>query len=353
MGLGIAIAVEGKPDQELAGATWVEVQERLGAMTTFRIHYEVDVEGGNFPFLADTRVGPGSELGVIAPVDGKNNWLVRGPVTGQQIHFEHGGSGSWVEVIGADAGVTMDRETKARAWADVADSDAVSTILSDYSLTSDIETSPASHLEDKHTLVQRDTDYRFVQRLAHRNGYLFWIDYDPEGSPTGRFKRPPVGGRPACDLIINLEANTLGALDLEWDSERPVAATATQLNLNDKEDLAGDVDESPLTPLGSESLAAIGKTPRLIHLAAPVDDASDLTARSEAALIEAGWFLRGSTKTTVNALKKLVRAHTLVNVRGAGSRMSGKYLVSGVRHFIDSTGHRMEIELLRNAWETG
>jgi hypothetical protein len=94
MGLEVAIAVSEKADTLLGGATWVEVHERLGAMTTFRIHFEFDVQDGDFPFLADSRIGPGTDLGVIAPLNGKNNWLVRGPVTSSQIHFEHGGAGS-------------------------------------------------------------------------------------------------------------------------------------------------------------------------------------------------------------------------------------------------------------------
>ena len=45
-----------------------------------------------------------------------------------------------------------------------------------------------------------------------------------------------------------------------------------------------------------------------------------------------------------------VRAHTLVNLRGAGSRHSGKYFVAGVRHVIDAAAHTMEITLVRNGW---
>ena len=48
MGLGIAIAVGGSPDAELANATWVEVYERMGEMTTYRIRYDFDVQEGDF-----------------------------------------------------------------------------------------------------------------------------------------------------------------------------------------------------------------------------------------------------------------------------------------------------------------
>src|SRR4051812_45972795 len=121
MGLGIAIAVGGTPDPDLSDAVWVEVHERMGETTTYRVRYDIDVSEGDFPMLSDTRLDPGSALAVIAPQGGKDNYLVKGPVTGQFVHFLHGVGGSYVEVQGADTSVVMDRETKAVLWADGTD----------------------------------------------------------------------------------------------------------------------------------------------------------------------------------------------------------------------------------------
>ena len=350
MGLGIAIAVDGKPDEELADAAWVEVYERAGEMTTYRIRYDIDISEGDFPMLLDERIGAGSELSVIAPLDGTNTCLVKGPVTGQQIHLEHGGACSFVEVSGCDTSIAMDRETKTLVWSEVTDGDAVNTILGQYGYTPDVETTAAGHFEAKHTLVQRDTDLRFVQRLARRNGFLFWITCDQQGIETAHFKRAPLEGDTAADLIINLESNNLEVVEITWDVERPTSVVAGQLNLNDKSDIDGAVANSPLTSLGAQTLNTIAADTRSIHLVAPVDDAGDLQGRGQGALIEAGWFMRGTCKTTVNALNAMLRAQTVINLRGAGSRFSGKYFVSGVRHTIDAAEHRMDVELSRNGW---
>lgn len=300
--------------------------------------------------LVDERIGPGSELAVIAPIDGANNYLVKGPVTGQKIHLAHGGAGSFVEVSGTDTTIAMDRETKTTLWSDITDSDAVTTILGQYGYTPDVDSTAAGHYETKHTLVQRDTDLQFVQRLARRNGFLFWIDCDEMGIETAHFKRPPLDGDPAGDLIINLDSNSLEAVDINWDVERPTSVVAAQLDLNDKSDIDGAVAQSPLTSLNAEALSAIAADTRSIHIVAPVDDAGDLQSRGEGTLVEANWFIRATCQTTVNALNALVRAHTVINLRGAGTRFSGKYLVSGVRHEIDATAHRMDVELISNGW---
>jgi hypothetical protein len=350
MGLGIAIAVNGNPEPELAGATWVEVHERMGEMTSYRIRYDIDVSEGDFPLLADGRVDAGSELAIIAPVADRNNYLVKGPVTGQQIHLKHGTGGSYVEVLGSDSSVKMDRETHSTLWPDLTDSDAVTTIVGQYGFTPDVGTTKAGHLETKHTLVQRDTDYQFVRRLARRNGFLFWIGCDASGVETAYFKRPQLDGDPALDLIINLDSNNIDALDVNWDVERPTSVVGAQLNLNDKSDLDGAVASTPLTALGAQALSDIAGGTRSLHLTAPADDQGDLRARGEGALIESGWFLRATCRSSLKALGALVRAHTVVNLRGAGARHSGKYFVSAVRHTIDLTSHRMDIELVRNGW---
>jgi phage protein D len=351
MGLGIAIAVGGTPDPELSDAVVVEVHECMGETTTYRIRYGIDIsEEGDFAALTDARLDPGSELAVIAPLQGKNHYLVKGPVTGQHAHYAHGGGGSYVEVHGADSSVVMDRETKAVLWADVTDSDAVSTIVGQYGYTPDVSPTQAGHFEQKHALVQRNSDLRFVRQLARRNGFLFWISWDASGAGTAHFKRPSLDGDAVINLDINLSTNNLAAVDLTWDVERPTSVVAAQLNLNDKSTIEGDVARSPLNTLGTASLADITGDPRSVQVVAPVDDAGDLHARGEGALIEAGWFVRATCQTSVNALGTILRPNTIVNLRGVGKRHSGKYYVASVRHVIDSSAHAMDVELIRNGW---
>jgi phage protein D len=329
----------------------VEVDQRVGATTRYKIRYDLSISGGDFPILTQDNLAPGTDLAVIAPLDGKNNYLVRGPITGAEIHFEHMLGGSFMTIEGGDSTVKMDRERKSAVYDDAKDSDAVQTVLGHYKeLTADVETTSGLHSEKKHSLVQGDTDLRFVRSRARRNGFLFWITCDGTGAETAHFKRPPVGGSPVADLIINLDNNTIETIDLSWHVERPSSVTGTQLDLNDKSDIDGSLSKSALQLLGSSGLTDIAQDTHSIHLVPPVDDSGDLHARSEGALTEAGWFIRAATRTSVDTLKKVLFPHTLVNVRGLGKRFSGKFFVWRVRHSIDGAGHLMDIELVRNAW---
>ncbi len=350
MGLGIAITVDGVQDPELENASGVEVHERMGEATTYMIRYPVDISEGDMTLLGDGRIDAGSKLSVLVPIEETTHCLVKGPVYSQNIHLQHGGEGSSVVVSGADTSIVMDRETKSAVWSDVADSDAVLAILGNYGLLPDVEPSNARHLETKHSLVQRGTDLRFIRQLARRNGCLFWITCDATGIETAHFKRPPIDGSEEAELIINLESPNLASIDISWDVERPTSVEGLQLNLNDKTNIEGGSAQTPQTILGDAGLRAITGDIRSVHVSAPSDDAGDMLARCEGALIEADWFIRASCDTSLNRLGGLVRAHSIVNVRGAGSRHSGKYFVAGVRHIIDASAHRMELELLRNGW---
>ncbi|HEY9024509.1 MAG TPA: hypothetical protein VIP05_09420, partial [Burkholderiaceae bacterium] len=102
--------------------------------------------------------------------------------------------------------------------------------------------------------------------------------------------------------------------------------------------------------LAAKALADIVAKPRRARLSTPVDDAGDLLVRSEAALIEEGWFVRANLRVSARRLQRVVRAHTVVALAGAGTRHSGNYLVSHVVHRIDDDDHWMDVALIRNSW---
>jgi hypothetical protein len=219
-----------------------------------------------------------------------------------------------------------------------------------YGLTPDVESTAAGHYENKHSLVQRESDLSFVRRLARRNGFAFWVSADATGVETAHFRKPPTSGPAAAILTINKEPPHLQAVDLSWDVERPTSVEGLQVDLNTKADLDGGLAASPLAALGTADLAAITGDTRSMYLAAPVDDAGDLSSRSAGALTESYFFVRATGETTRERVGRPIRAHTVLELQGAGSRHSGNYLVAGVRHTIEAGRHRMELELLRNAW---
>lgn len=346
----LAILVGDTADAQLAQASVVEVLERMGEPTTFRMRYEVDIAAGDLPMLTDGRLNPGSVIQILSLKDNVADCLVKGPVHGQQIRLLHGGTGSYVDVLGSDTSIMMDREVKAKVWDAVRDSDVFGQIVAPYGFVTDSQDTPSVHAEAKHTLVQHDSDLRFVRRLARRNGCLFWVSTNAAGLQTAHFRRPPLDGPPAAKLVINLGSPNLNELDISWDVERPSSATGWELDLSDKSQIDGGVTRSPQKVLGGKGLLDITGDTRTTLITSPVDDAGDLKSRSEASLIESDFFLTVTGETTVHALGSILHAHTIAELQGTGTRHSGPYFVSSVRHLIDAATHRMEFELVRNGW---
>jgi phage protein D len=219
-------------------------------------------------------------------------------------------------------------------------------------MTPDVEDTPSStHDENNHSHVQRGSNLSVIKTLARRNGYHFWITVDESGQGTGHFRSRTLSGTPTADLIVNAVENNIETLHLSADTRRPTQTVGLQVNLRNRE-IIGDNVSLDDTALGTDGLAtAAGDTAQTVHMAATVDDAGALQTRSEAALRDAQWFINASCRTSVHRLcNKIIRFHTLVNMIGAGSRYSGVYYVTGVKHTIDAAAHVMELELSRNAW---
>jgi phage protein D len=350
MSLGITITVNGKTDPALALADKVEVYERMGETTMYSVFYPEDINNGDMIWSADSRIDQGSVLAILAGANNSSQCLAKGPVYGHQLHFVHGGKSSTIEVKGADTGITMDREFKSAVWNDVSDSDVVATILNNYGLSPDVYVTSSQHLEAKHSLVQQQTDLGFIRMLARRNGCIFNITSDASGNETAHFQRPQLDGASLLDLSINVTQPTIENFNVTWNVENPTSITASQLDLNTKNTISGNLPVTPQTILAAKKLSDITGDTRSIQVAAPADDAGEMHARSEGALIEADWFIRATCTTSLSVLGSVVRSGTLVNIAGAGSRHSGKYLVYAVKHIIDGADHMMEIELVRNGW---
>jgi hypothetical protein len=347
----VSILVGSTQADDLTAADRVEVQERIGEPTTFRLRYLLAQQDSDFPLLTDARVDVGGALTIAGTMpDGTPDVLVKGQVYGQHVQYKHGISGSLLEVCGADATLEMDRDVKAVVHPAQAISDSISGILGAYDVTADVEAIDVTTSDDDHLLVQRDTDLRFLRRLARRYGCWFWVTTDTQDTTTAHFKRPALDDDPTIELWINSDKPTVDELVLDWDVERPNTAVASQLGLHDKGTIDGQVDRSPLTSLAALALADIAD-PRAIQVTAAADIAGDLSKRSEGALIESGWFVRARGRTNVRTLGAILHAHTLISVGGLGSRHSGTWLVHAVRHVIDESEHAMEFELVRNGWE--
>lgn len=349
------ICVNDNPSQNLTQmVSSVEVYEKMDQNTSYKLKFMVDICDNDIANQLMNDIAPGKIITVLAKVNEDLVCLVKGPVAHQEANLVHGGAGSWIHVEGEDTGQLMDHVTNFAVTPSGSDADIVSGIISrNNHMTPDVETTPDSaHNEANHSHVQQDTDLILLRSLARRNGFHFWITYDPDGAATGHFRSRDLNGTTTATLIVNQENYNIDSLRVNADTHRPSLVVGRQLDLRTKTLIEANISLDDTT-LGSSNLAeASGPVPESMHLAPTVDNVGAFNARGKAVLRESQWFITATCSTNLHRLCNIVRFHTLVQVQGAGTMYSGKYYVTGVKHNIDAAAYKMDLELARNAWGT-
>jgi len=353
MGLDILIYVNDIPNDKLTQmVSSVEVNEQMDQNTTYKLIFEVDICDGDIAKSIQDDTSPNEILSVFANVKDELVCLVKGPVTRQKSHLNHGGAGSWMHIEGEDTGHNLDLKPKFRETKTGSDADIATNIISGSTqMIPDVERTPDStHNENNHSHIQRESDLSLLRTLARRNGFHFWITYSKIGLATGHFKSRSLDGEPEVDLIVNLDNYNIESLEINSDPDRPTTSQGMQLNLRTKKIIDRTVKLED-TVLGDQGLADVTSSdPLSMYLGPSVDDEGAMEARIKGALREAQWFIKATCKTSLHRLGNIVRTHTIVNVDGAGSKHSGKYYVTGVKHNIDAASHIMDLEMERNGW---
>ncbi len=285
--------------------TSIEVEENADLPGAFQLNLPVNAtSAGDLTFINDSTLQPFANVAVVATVKDKpDECIFDGFVLSHKLQLHTGTTASTLQVWGQDASWLMNLEEKVKEWSDVTDADVASSIFNDYGI-------------------------------------------------TGYFIKPKLDGDPAITLKVNDPENwNVDALNVEWDVTRPTKVKARQALFNDSSEdgASGDASDSGLDSLGDRGLASFSGKDISVLLAAPVDDAGELSMRAKSVLRDSGWFVRCEGETDVARLKAILRVGVVVQIAGIGSVNSGKYYVWSVRHTITADSHKMKFVLVRNA----
>jgi hypothetical protein len=313
---------------------------------------------GEFGPLDDQLFEPGAALGFdVEPPGGLSQRLFEGFVTHVRPHFETIESNCYVEVVGMDAAVLLDAEERVVAWPNVTGSDVVNQVLSGYQIAVEADDTPVLYDEDRQLLMQRGSDWRFLQQLAQCSGVRLWFEYDDRrGEVVAHFTAPDVGGTPQPDVVLLQPGRNLNWADLQLAATGPVRWTAAALDPIAKQivrgdgtpalavlgdDDAGEAVEAGLQGAGASAAAAVVRDPFPLDAAV----AAEATAATDAArfVIE----LRAELDPAL--YRGLLRARRPVLVRGVGRRFSGVFYVQAVRTTLENAELVQTFVAVRNA----
>jgi phage protein D len=286
----------------------------------------------------------------IGFVDSGHEDLISGFITRVVPRFTEDEGQSLLEISGSDASVLMDREEKLRPWPNMKDSDIASAILGEYPFTPDVEDTDVVHEEAVSTVMQRETDLRFLRRLARRNGFDCYM----EGT-TAHFRRVPVDSEPQPILAAHFgEETNLICFSATVDALRP-----TRVRMFQVDRLTGDVldstaesaSDAPLGELDAAALQPAGSpaTPTVYVANNAVTSRAEMDALCQQLFNEGSSFVTGEGEVDAAAYAHVLMPRALVTIKGVGESYSGVYYVASVRHAITRDGYTQFFRVTRDA----
>jgi phage protein D len=326
----------------------VELDEALAAMFRLRLALPQQHDG-SWNYVDDTRLALWSRVTVRAGFGGSTDEVMQGYITHVKPQFDTDLAACALEIWGMDASVLLNREERRKDWPNKKDSDIAREIFLRYGLTAQVEDTGVVHDETVSTIIQCETDMRFLQRLALRNGYECFVD-----GGSGYFRSPEIDSAPQPVLAIRFGDDTnLNRIALEAEALSPVSVVVTQLGRSDKQVLDRTIDRGQRRAYGAADAAALlgpGMTPGIAFVGTNgTTGMPEMTALAQGLFDEGQWFVRGEGEIAANRYAHVLRARAPVTIKGVGENFSGVYYVSHVTHCFSSTGYTQRFRVKRNA----
>ncbi|QGZ42912.1 hypothetical protein GO485_03610 [Pseudoduganella flava] len=292
---------------------------------------------------------------VVVTLNGTPNVLIDGVVTNNEIVPGTDGHAT-LTVTGEDLSVLMDRQDLSGfPFPAVPAEGRVALLCAKYAVLGVVPLVipsvlvnipiPTTRIEG-----QRGTDFSYINALAERVGYVFYLDPGPEPGMSIAYWGPQIKvGVPQPALNINMDAHT-NVLSLSFSFDNSLNAIPTLYYYNELTKVVIPIPIPPITPLNPP----LGLIPPIPTRLEPVAD--NLAKYPLAQSIMCGlakaakWAEAVTGKGELNVLRygRILKARQLVGVRGAGPAFDGLHYVKSVTHKIKPGDYKQSFELSRN-----
>jgi hypothetical protein len=198
--------------------------------------------------------------------------------------------------------------------------------------------------------THKGKDLGYIQALADRVGYVFYMEPGPEVGTSFGYWGPEIKvGREQPALSLDFDArSTVEDLSFSYDASKAVLPIVYIHNQQTKVPIPIPVPD--ITPL-SPPLGAIPALPLRIEPiteTAKYDPLQGVIVGMAKAAQASGKVVTGRGTLDVRSYGRLLEPRTLVGVRGAGKAFDGLYYVDSVKSIIARGEFKQAFELSRN-----
>jgi hypothetical protein len=200
------------------------------------------------------------------------------------------------------------------------------------------------------TPAQKQTDLAYIQELAREVGYVFYVAPGPLPGMNQAYWGPQVRiGIPQPSLNVNMDAWTnVESLNFRYQPQNSVTPV---VYIQDSTINATIPIPIPSVTPFNPSLGVVVPTPQKFE---PLTDTAKLTPglalmRGIARAVETADVVSGDGTLDVLRYGQILRARSLVGVRGAGPAFDGMHYVDSTTHKLKPGEYKQSFVLKRNA----
>jgi hypothetical protein len=304
----------------------------------------------NYGLLADGTLEPPNRVIIIVIVNALPQVLIDGIITQHEVVPSNEPGSSILDVKGEDISARLDLEERKKTFANQKDSDIVTTILqayATYGLQPDVKQTDNTPSESERKPTQHGTDLEYVQQLARKNGFVYYVE--PTGIPGfttahwGPDKRQGPS-QPALTMNMGALTNVDKPMVFRFNALGPAAPQLSIIEPTTKRAIPVPVPASLNPSLSSQAATPLRKT----------QSSSTANLSLSDAILQALSASMGSADAVVatgelDALRygRVLRARRPVDVRGAGRTYDGTYYVQTVTHRIQRGQYKQSFTLKR------
>jgi phage protein D len=328
--------------------TEVELDDDLAGMARISLAV-LQRPDGTWPYLDDDRFRLWQPLRVTAAIGDDEEILLAGYITHLRPDFAGARDQCLLEIWAMDATVLMDRREVLKDWPNRKDSDIAQEVFSFYGLSSVVTDTAVIHDEDVSTIIQGETDIRFLRRLARRNGFECFVS----GS-TGHFGPPNLSGSPQPVLkVLCGEDTTVSEFSIEAEAVGPAPVAMAQIDRTTKELVDVTVEKTTRRLLGAKQPASYlraGMKGGAVVLGQTVTTGrAEMEVLCQAVHDDGEFFVTGAGEVAANYYGHILMPHRTVTIKGIGETYSGIYYVTRVTHVFTPDGYSQAFGVRRNA----
>jgi hypothetical protein len=345
------------PQVVLDALTSVEVTSRDVGASGFQLSFTLN---NRSPLHTLFLVSGGSPVPlmrviIVATINGTPNVLIDGVVTNQQVVPGSDASHSTLVITGEDLTAVMNLIDFSGVPYPAMPAEArVALILAKYAMFGIVPMVIPSVLIDvpiptNKIPVHQGTDLAYIQELAAKVGYVFYIDPGPVPGMNIGYWGPQIKvGVPQPALNINMDAHTnVESLTFSYNSQSKTLPVVVIQNEETKVPIGIPIpDIGPLNP----PLGLVQPLPLKIEYQKDVANLKPTQAImiGLAKAAQSSDAVSGEGSLDVLRYGRVLKARQLVGVRGTGMAFDGLHYVKSVTHTIKRGEYKQRFSLTRN-----